>query len=190
MAIRIICLLGMFFAGICHGHIYRWDNGEVIRGTEGLLVLPGATLSYRDLAFADFAGRNVARVDFTFSNLDNADFSDATDHLTVQVQSNRSRTWFELASLRGANLVNANFGSTVLRRADLRGANLSNAILHESSVRSAIFDTSTVYNQWTVFDGDFVPVTAGLTFVPSPPGDFDANDVLDAADINRFARKL
>ena len=51
-------------------------------------------------------------------------------------------------------------------------------------------NSSTRYNQWTVFPPDFDPDDAGLTFEPSPPGDFDANNLLDAADVDLLVSRF
>ena len=55
---------------------------------------------------------------------------------------------------------------------------------------SAEFDSATIYNQWTTFPEGFVPSAAGLTLMVSPAGDLDANDVLDAADVDMLADKI
>ena len=71
----------------------------------------------------------------------------------------------------------------MLNGANLTGANLKNA-LTSSTFALSMLDSSTIYNQWTQFSPGFDPVAAGLTLVESPLGDFDANDALDAADID------
>jgi uncharacterized protein YjbI with pentapeptide repeats len=65
------------------------------------------------------------------------------------------------------------------------GADLSSANLATTSILSeAIVDSSTVYNQWTLFPQGFDPVARGLKFVPTPTGDFDGNHELTVEDID------
>ncbi len=83
-----------------HADIYRWDNGEVIPGTEGIEPGPGLDLFGSDLSFAnlrsfDLTGLRVTRL---------------TD-----------------ADLSGANLTNARLYSVNMQRANLTGANLQGA---------------------------------------------------------------
>ena len=70
--------------------------------------------------------------------------------------------------------------------ADLRNANLTSAM----DFLSASLNSSTVYNQWTVFPPDFDPLGAGLTLIPSPAGDFDANDNLDVDDLDSLVDRI
>jgi uncharacterized protein YjbI with pentapeptide repeats len=128
--------------------------------------------------------------------------------------------WNDLTGwdLKGQNLTNAYLGDTVLRNSDLSGANLTNvdfefcffecfgsdftnadlsgAMLKSAHLRSAVgletalFSTDTVYNQWTVFPEDFDADAKGLTLVPSPPGDFNADDVLNASDIDSLIGEI
>ena len=60
----------------------------------------------------------------------------------------------------------------------------------DAILQSAIFDSATVYNQWTVFPEDFDPVASGLTLVMSPTGDLDADDAFDADDVDMLASKI
>ena len=72
----------------------------------------------------------------------------------------------------------------------MSGANLKNAQLYDASLASATFDSTTVYNQWTHFSASFDPVAAGLTLDVSPPGDFDADNMLDAADVDMLTTRI
>ena len=97
----------------------------------------------------------------------------------------------EDVDLSGANLTNASLVRSKLSGADLTGANLKNTDLEwVRGFDSAILDSSTVYSQWTVFPGGFDPAAAGLTLMPSPAGDFNADDVLDATDIDTLTREV
>jgi hypothetical protein len=89
------------------------------------------------------------------------------------------------ADLRTANLANAHLADAYLSNADLRGVNLKNAGFEGAhQLESAIVDSTTVYNQWTAFPRHFDPIAAGLTLAPSPEGDFNGDDSLDASDID------
>ncbi len=77
-----------------------------------------------------------------------------------------------------------------MTNANLTGGNLANAELGGATLTNAKFDAETRYNQWTVFPDEFDPVAAGLTFAPSPAGDFNADDGLDVADIDNLTARL
>ena len=87
--------------------------------------------------------------------------------------------------MTGANLTNVDLTESTLTGADLR-----NATFLVKNVQTVTFDSTTVYNQWTVFPEDFDPAAAGLTLVLSPTGDFGADDVLDGADIDSLAARI
>ena len=92
---------------------------------------------------------------------------------------NRVSSMLTDANLTGAKL------SAHLANAYLGGANLRNVCASGANwLSSAIFSPETVYNQWTQFPSDFNPVAAGLTFIESPAGDFDGNDLLDVSDVD------
>ena len=81
--------------------------------------------------------------------------------------------------------------SSTLTNADLTGANLKNAYLIDAtSLTSARFSPGSVYGQWTVFPAEFNPTAAGLTMEMSPTGDLDADDALDAADVDVLVIKI
>lgn len=106
--------------------------------------------------------------------------------------------------LSGQDLRNSVFaGQISLRAADMRGADLRNTRFYNSPSDTCDqgcdltrfdlveFDASTVYNQWTVFPtlengAAFNPLQFGLTYRPSPLGDFDADDVVDQGDLDRL----
>jgi uncharacterized protein YjbI with pentapeptide repeats len=77
--------------------IFRWDNRQVIPGTEGIWLGPWASLSNRDLAFADLHARNLTGVNFTNTNLANASLS---------------QTMLTNAQFAGAKVTGARFGAT------------------------------------------------------------------------------
>jgi uncharacterized protein YjbI with pentapeptide repeats len=96
----------------------------------------------------------------------------------------------------GQNLGNANLIEANLTDADLTGANLKNTVfvpennLSGGDLGATKFDSRTTYNQWTRFPAAFNPLHEGLTFQPSPIGDFDGNDVLDVADVDLLSTYL
>ena len=79
---------------------------------------------------------------------------------------------------------------STLTNADLTGANLKNAYLVSATLTLAKFSSESVYNQWTVFPAGFNPKVAGLKKVMSPKGDLDADDALDAADVDILAIRI
>jgi hypothetical protein len=119
------------------------------------------------------------------TNLTNANLSGA--HLTNADLTNSNMT---NANLTGAHLASANLDFSTLTNANLSGANLKNANSLSADFASAIFDSGTTYNQWTIFPDGFDPATSGLTLMASPPGDFDANDILDATDIDMLTANI
>ena len=93
--------------------------------------------------------------------------------------------------LSGQDLTGASLLYCSLTGTDLSGANLKNAhLFHVESLESGILDSATTHNQWTYFPRNFDPADAGLTLVPSRAGDFDANDLLGAADVNALAVRI
>ena len=81
--------------------------------------------------------------------------------------------------------------SSILTNANLAGANLKNAFLWDATgLGSAVFSQETTYNQWTQFPADFNPVSFKLTFIESPVGDFDGNEMLDMADVELLRRRV
>ena len=94
---------------------------------------------------------------------------------------------FENTNLTHANLTNADLRYSTLTNANLRGASLINTSLVGAGVASAVFDSTTVYSEWTEFPADFDPDQAGLTLVVPPDGDYDASGYLDAPDIDMVA---
>ena len=163
----------VFFAmaALCpeaHADIYRWDTGEMIPGTEGITPGTDVELHHRNLEYAKLGGY---------------DTSDGRKILSVADFEESNSAW-------------AAFGGSILTAANLTGANLSGAYLRNAYLgnvfgfQSASLNSSTRYNQWTVFPFDFDPDDAGLTFEPSPAGDFDANDLLDVVDVDLLVGRV
>jgi uncharacterized protein YjbI with pentapeptide repeats len=126
--------------------IYRWDNGELIPGTEGITPGPGVNLGspigewsspQRNLRFADFSvALDLSQAVFSSSWLDNARFYNA--NLT---DANLSGATLTDASLRWATLTNADLSGTNLTGASLGGSTLSSANFAGAVVAGVHFGT-------------------------------------------------
>ena len=124
-------------AAAARADIFRWDDGQLIPGTEGITPGPGVNLSsqmrewsspQRNLRFADFSGGlDFTEATFAHSWLDNSRFNGA--NLTNAVLVGASLT---NADLSAANLTNVGLAYTNLTNADLSGTNLTNARLEDS----------------------------------------------------------
>ena len=82
------------FSSIASADIYRWDNGQLIAGTQGLIPRPGIELDSRPLQYAE-----LRSLDLNHASLWQADLS--------------------YADLTGADLTGANFRFSIL---DLAGS--------------------------------------------------------------------
>jgi hypothetical protein len=144
--------------------IYRWDNGELIPGTEDITPGPGTDLNNwygndHNLRFADFSGglnladsqfknswlesarvanSNLEGSDFTFARLTNADLS----------QAHFSNANFDSATLINANLSQADLSGATFRTAMrfnpalLTNSDLSQANLTNANLRGAVLDNA------------------------------------------------
>ncbi len=92
------------------------------------------------------------------------------------------------ASFVGANLDDAVLSSVLitgsLARSSLRGANLSTSDLSGANIRDTVFDSSTIYDNWTVFPEGFDPVAHGLTYREADRGDYNGNARIDPEDFD------
>ena len=114
------CFVALAFliatAGSSRADIFRWDNGQLIPGTEGITPGPGVQLDHHELAYAALSSLDLTGSRFDFSNLSYAN--------PLQIFSTLTN-----ANLSGANLANANLQNSTLTNANLSGANLDNASL-------------------------------------------------------------
>lgn len=101
----------------------------------------------------------------------------------IVLQSSNLSGW----DFSGQRLVNADFYASGTNGTDFRGADLRNARLDNSN---GLFDTDTIFNQWTIFPEGFTPDENGLTFVESRPGDANADEVLDLRDVNPLLERI
>ena len=99
-AVTLCLILAAPFA--LNADIYRWDNGQVIPGTEGIAPGPGVQLDHMDLDSASLGGMDLTGANFEGSNLRSA--------------------WLYKATLTNSNLTGANFWDAELSEADLLGA--------------------------------------------------------------------
>jgi uncharacterized protein YjbI with pentapeptide repeats len=84
-------------AGSSRADVFRWDNGQLIPGTEGITPGPGVQLDHHELAYADLNYQNLTGSRFDFSNL-------------------------SYASLRQSTLTNANLSGAVVNWANFNNA--------------------------------------------------------------------
>ena len=138
-------LFVMITVGLCSAHvdaeIYRWDNREVIPGTEGIEPGPGVPMSGLNLQYADLRSLDLSRASFESSRLDQANFTDSvlvdavfvdavvtganfwltTRHGFTQQQLQSTRSYSE-KNLKGMVFGNSGFAAGMLfPNNDLRG---------------------------------------------------------------------
>ena len=95
------CGLLMSLPAAAQADVYRWDNGQLIPGTEGITPGPGVQLDHRQMAYAILWKLNLTGANFEASNLANA--------------------ILEFSTLTGANLAGAVVTGTSLRNTTSRG---------------------------------------------------------------------
>ena len=144
----------------------------------------------------------MTNADLTGAMVLGTDFGDTTDFTSTQLYSTASYQTQDLQGIglrgqrldgwdfRGQNLALADLSRTDMTGADLRGTNLRNACLDAATLSATMFDSASIYSQWTIFPADFDAVSQGLTLVVSPPGELDGNDGLTAADVDVLALRL
>ena len=200
-------------------------SGFDLQGADfGSADLSGAILTDANAVDTSFNGASTGGVSFLRTNLSgakrlsfaaSADLTDAViddaqiDGITeAQLQSTAN---YKDRNLRGIDLVGvdltdwnlseqdlrgAALGTTDLTGLDLRGATLSHAVVITSEFESIIVDSSTTYDQWTVFRTridtleEFDPSDFGMTFRQTQAGDFDASGDLDADDIESLRETI
>jgi uncharacterized protein YjbI with pentapeptide repeats len=150
--------------------------------------LPGISLVGNDLTGWNFADQNLSGASFYTATLTDAELNEANLRGATFGQAKLTR-----AGLNRADLANADFRSASLVDADLRGANLKNTCFVEETGENGAdlsgtkFSSETMYNQWTSFPSGIDPELLGLTFMAAVAGDFDANEILDANDVDFYA---
>ena len=101
--------LVLFASDTARADIFRWDNGKLIPGTEGLTPAPGIVLDDLDLSFARLSSSNLESASLQNSILERASLY--------------------VARLSNANLTHADFTGADLERAQIEGADLSGATI-------------------------------------------------------------
>ncbi len=119
--------------------IFRWDNGQLIPGTEGITPGPGVELSGwntepHNLRFAEFKGMNLEAAQFLASWLDDARFAGANLSRAYLSQSRLTNADLTDATIAGAilgDITHAQLASTASYKAkDLQGIGLGNKNLN------------------------------------------------------------
>ncbi len=132
---RLLTFAALLLAApsLAEAQILRWDNGQVIPGTEGITPGPGVNLSgwYTEghrLSWADLAGG----LDLTGANLSHSWFESAHLDFATLVDANIAATFLYNASLTNANLERSNLTEAGLFYTDLTNANLADADLRNA----------------------------------------------------------
>jgi uncharacterized protein YjbI with pentapeptide repeats len=131
----VLTIATLAVVATAEGAIFRWNDGQLIPGTQNITPGPGirldqmmlerADLRRFDLTGASFIQSNLHRSDFTLSNLTDANF-------------------------RGAVVTLCNISFSNLNGADFREANLSEATFHNSTLLGANFEDAIIFG--TRFD--------------------------------------
>lgn len=114
-ALALICM-SLLLVAQGRADIFRWDNGDLIPGTEGVTPGPGVVLSQYELAYAELSDYDLAT-----AQLNGADLS--------------------FAAMYDSNLSSANFDEANLTGADLHEAILAGATLNNAMVQRADFSS-------------------------------------------------
>ncbi len=150
----IVCLIVILVSPSARADIYRWDNGQVIPGTEGIEPGPGVQLDHRELEYAGLHGIDLTEANFSHSNLRNAQLSSST---------------LSNANLTDANLTNANLG-----RSDLTSANLSGAEIRGTHWCGAMgFSSEHLYSTQSYRERNLTGISFGRDGSIECPGGLD-----------------
>lgn len=138
--ILVVMVLAGMLGAPAVGQIYRWDNGELIPGTEEISPGPGLRISSFDLYAADFSGGlDLSRSSFTQCNLRMARFNNA----------NLTDAFFITSSIDGAE-----FSGAIINKARLPGHFTADQLYSTASYQAA--DISGVWlSENALADWDF-----------------------------------
>jgi uncharacterized protein YjbI with pentapeptide repeats len=156
MSIRqtwLACTLSIALTTACPAKIFRWDNGQQIPGTEGIVPGPNVQLNDRQLEFADSFRRNLTGASFersdltaarlTLSTLTNANLSGAivtaTDFSQTTFRGFTKKQLYSTAGYQHKRLQGISLGGNDLIAWDFSGQNLSGASLNISTLTDAEF---------------------------------------------------
>ncbi len=141
------------WASLTLGDIYRWDNGTLVPGTEGVALGPGVDLSYKRLLFADLSDADLTGANFYQSALGGArfknsviagaNFSSAFGLTKEQVYETASYQSRSLAGVdfRGVRLADWDFSNQDLTGVNFLGVPLFGANFSGAIIRNALFST-------------------------------------------------
>ena len=107
-----LCCLVVVLSATARADIFRWDNSQLIPGTEGITPGPGVALDHHELAFAELSERDLTGCAFRLLE----------PQPRVSVYSTLTN-----ANLTGANLTSANLQVSMLTNANLTGAVVTGA---------------------------------------------------------------
>ncbi|MFO0897978.1 MAG: pentapeptide repeat-containing protein [Pirellulales bacterium] len=132
-SLPMIAALLLAAPSLAEAQVLRWDNGQVIPGTEGITPGPGVNLSGWNteghrLSWADLTGG----LDLTGANLSHSWFESAHLDFATLVDANIAATFLYNASLTNANLERSNLTEAGLFYTDLTNANLAEADLRNA----------------------------------------------------------
>jgi uncharacterized protein YjbI with pentapeptide repeats len=134
------CALLFALAAVSRADIFRWDNGALIPGTQGITPGPGVQLSNRYLQYARLSQTNLTGANFTSSDLTEGSFYSSTLD-----GANLSGAILSGASFLGASLMSANLsGAYLLGETDLDHSNLTNANLSAADLTNANLSRATL----------------------------------------------
>lgn len=135
------CVSAIAFATPCDADIVRWDNGQLIPGTEGITPGPGVQLNNRQLQYARLPQTNLAGANFASSDLTEASFGGS-----VLDSANLSGAILNGARFFGASLISANLsGANLVGETDFDYSNLTNANLSGADLTNANFSRATFH---------------------------------------------
>jgi uncharacterized protein YjbI with pentapeptide repeats len=151
-----------FHSAAARADIFRWDNGQLIPGTEGITPGPATEIGARVLQFAELSNTNLTRSSFYDnrmlhgSDLTGARFNNADLSYTVLTASNLSGAAFAGATVIGTNLhvtqgftkvqlySTASYRAKDLHEIQLGRINLTGWELSGQDLTGAIFSHSTL----------------------------------------------
>ena len=163
--LTISLVFAAFYALPLHADVFRWDDGELIPGTEGIEPGPGATFDHLTLQFADLTERdltgasfhhaNLQGASFYRTNLTNANLSDAivthANFVNATSHGFTDEQLYSTASYKAKDLQGIDLTVNDLAGWDFNGQDLSAARLDSATVTGADFTDALI--QGTDFTG-------------------------------------